>query len=254
WLLNGNVLHRTRPGPATAAAGRRFPGPGPDCDRHHAGAGTFPGPRGPSLQARGHLVDSPGRPSPGPAGAFFFPATGPAVVRGILPAGAGLPRRAGTGDPPGIAEHSGAARTVACRQQVVAYPLRVPRAERAATSLLLLRQVEVGDGAVVDLGRHRHRLAQGRVRMDGVADVLDLAAHLDRQRRLGDQLAGVHADDPGADDPAGRLVEHQLGEALGARQADGPARRRPRELAHADLEPLGPGLGLGHADPRDLGV
>src|SRR5690606_33683772 len=51
-----------------------------------------------------------------------------------------------------------------------------------AAASALLRQVEIGNRAVEDLGRHRHRFAERRVRMDGVADVGDLAAHLDCQR------------------------------------------------------------------------
>src|SRR3546814_3618433 len=77
----------------------------------------------------------------------------------------------------------------------------------------LLRHVQVGDGAVVDLGGHAHRLAEGGMRVDGVADVGDLAAHLDRQCGLGDQVAGVHADDAGSNDALRGLVEYQLGEA-----------------------------------------
>ena len=73
------------------------------------------------------------------------------------------------------------------------------------------------------------------MRVDGVADVADLAAHLDRQRDLGDQVARVHADDAAADDAVRGLVEQQLGEALGAADADrarrwpptGTCRRRP---------------------------
>src|SRR3546814_1349104 len=89
---------------------------------------------------------------------------------------------------------------------------------RACRRLLLLRHVQVGDGAVVGLGGHAHRFAEGGMRVDGVADVGDLAAHLDRQCGLGDQVAGVHADDAGANDALRGLVEYQLGEALGAPQ------------------------------------
>src|SRR5207342_402200 len=82
--------------------------------------------------------------------------------------------------------------------------LRSPGSEAGASPflprrLLLLRDVEVGDGAVVDLGRHAHRFAQGRMRVDGVADVLDLAAHLNGEADLADQVAGMHADDAAAD-------------------------------------------------------
>src|SRR5690606_28697845 len=118
----------------------------------------------------------------------------------------------------------------------------------------LAGHVEVGDGALVDLGGHGHRFAQGRVRVDGVGDVGRLGAHFNRQRGLGDQVAGVRADDAGADDAVRSLVEQQLGEALGAADADGAAAGRPRELAHAQLEALLLRLVLGDADPGDLRI
>ena len=58
----------------------------------------------------------------------------------------------------------------------------------------------VGAGAVRDLGRHADALAQRRVRMDRLADVDRVGAHLDRQRDLADQVAGMRADDAAADD------------------------------------------------------
>ena len=44
------------------------------------------------------------------------------------------------------------------------------------------------------------RFAQRRVRVDGLADVDRVGAHLDRQRDLADQVAGMGADDAAADD------------------------------------------------------
>ena len=58
------------------------------------------------------------------------------------------------------------------------------------------------------------------MRMHGEADVGGVAAHLDRQRDLGDQVPGIGPDDAGADDAVRGLVEYQLGEALGAADAD----------------------------------
>ena len=55
-----------------------------------------------------------------------------------------------------------------------------------------------------------------------------VAAHLDRERRLGDQVAGVRADDAAADQPLGRLVEQQLGHALVASQRQRAARSPPK--------------------------
>ena len=61
------------------------------------------------------------------------------------------------------------------------------------------------------------------------ADVGGVGAHLDRERDLADQVAGVRADDAAADDAVRRLVEQQLGEALVAAVGDRAARRGPRE-------------------------
>ena len=58
------------------------------------------------------------------------------------------------------------------------------------------------------------------MRVDGVADVRRIGAHLDGQRNLRDQVAGMHADDGAADDAMGFLVEDQLGEAFAAADAD----------------------------------
>src|SRR5208337_3328427 len=79
-------------------------------------------------------------------------------------------------------------------------------------------------------------------------------AHLDRQRRLGDEVAGVGADDAAAEQAVGRLVEQQLGHALVAAERERAPRRRPGEDALAVFDALRLGLVLGHADPGDLGV
>ena len=42
--------------------------------------------------------------------------------------------------------------------------------------------------------------------MNGEADVLGLGAHLDRQRRLRDEVAGVGSHDAAADETLGLLV------------------------------------------------
>ena len=55
------------------------------------------------------------------------------------------------------------------------------------------------------------------------ADVGGVGAHLDGQGGLGDQVAGVGADDAAADDPLGGLVEQHLGHALVAAQRQRPA-------------------------------
>jgi hypothetical protein len=45
------------------------------------------------------------------------------------------------------------------------------------------------------------------VRVDCQADAGRVSAHLDRQRRLGDQVAGGRPDDAAADDASVGLVE-----------------------------------------------
>ena len=95
---------------------------------------------------------------------------------------------------------------------------------------------------------------QRRVGVDGEADVGGVGAHLDGQRGLGDEVAGVGADDPGADDPVVGLVEEDLGQALVAAQGQRAAGGGPGEHALAVLDPGGLGLVLGDPDPGDLGV
>src|SRR6478735_11689208 len=138
----------------------------------------------------------------------------------------------------------------------VASGLRLYRGppKRAVRALLLLRHVQIGHGAFVDLGGHAHRLAQRRMRMDRRADVARLAAHFDRKRDLADEIARMHADDAAADDAMRGFVEHELGEAFGAVDADRAAARGPRELADADMQALRRGFAFGHADPRDFRI
>ena len=50
------------------------------------------------------------------------------------------------------------------------------------------------------LGREADAFAQRGVRMDGLADVERVGAHLDGQRDLADQVAGMGADDAAAED------------------------------------------------------
>jgi DNA-binding CsgD family transcriptional regulator len=58
------------------------------------------------------------------------------------------------------------------------------------------------------------------------ADVSRVGAHLDRQRRLGDEPARGGPDDAAADDVAGRLVEQQLRHSLGATKRERAAAGR----------------------------
>ena len=61
----------------------------------------------------------------------------------------------------------------------------------ASASSLLLRHIEIRQRARKGLRRHGEGLRQRRMRMDRQADVLGVAAHLDRQRGLRDEVAGV---------------------------------------------------------------
>ena len=93
-------------------------------------------------------------------------------------------------------------------------------------------------------------LGQGRVGVDGEADVGGVRPHLDREPGLGHELAGIRADDAAAQQAVGRLVEQELGHALVAAQRQRAARGRPGEDALAVLDALGLGLVLGQARPR----
>src|SRR5690606_25207303 len=143
-------------------------------------------------------------------------ATGPRKVNGTG-SGANFPRAAGS---------------TPARPASFLVSRRRPPKPRTPGASTFPGDVAVGDGAFEVLGAQAARLREGRVRVDGVADVGRLRAHLDRQRDLGDELAGMHADDAAADDAAGIRIEQQLGEALGAAQADGAAGSGPRELRH----------------------
>src|SRR5438128_211723 len=101
-----------------------------------------------------------------------------------------------------------------------------------------LRHVEIGDRPLVRFRGQPHRLGEGGMRVDGLADVDRVGAHLDGQGRLGDEVAGVGADDPGADDAVGFLVEEELGHSLVPAERQRPTRGGPRERALAVLDPF----------------
>ena len=86
-------------------------------------------------------------------------------------------------------------------------------------------------------------------------DVLGVGAHLERVDGLGDQLAGVDADDAGAEQPPGAGLEQQLGHA---RRRGASASARP-DAAHGNTAfsysmPCSAACGLGQAHPGDLGI
>ena len=76
------------------------------------------------------------------------------------------------------------------------------------------------------------------MRVDGEADVLGLAAHFDRQRGLGDKVAGVGADDAATDQALRFLVPQRLGQAFVAPERQRTPARRPGERRLAVSEAL----------------
>ena len=98
-----------------------------------------------------------------------------------------------------------------------------------ARGLFLFRDVEIGDRPGENFGGHADGLGQRRMRVDRLADVFGIAAHFDRQRDFGDQVARVRPDDAAADDPLRLLVEDQLGDAFIASERKRAAAGRPRK-------------------------
>ena len=99
--------------------------------------------------------------------------------------------------------------------------------------LLLLHLRNIGTAAVRHFRRHADRFAERRVRVDGLADIDRVAAHLDGQTHLADHVAGAWADDGAADHAVPtvfRGVEDQLGEAVLGAVGDGAAGGGPRDL------------------------
>ncbi len=66
------------------------------------------------------------------------------------------------------------------------------------------------------------------MRVDRVAEIDRVGAHLDGERDFRDQVAGIGADDGGADHPVVLGVEEQLGDALAAGRSTGAGPTRPR--------------------------
>src|SRR6186713_2908663 len=67
----------------------------------------------------------------------------------------------------------------------------------------LAGHIQVGKGSFQGLRGHAHGLRQRGMRMDGQAHVSRVCAQLDGQRHFGNQLAGIGADDAGADHAVG---------------------------------------------------
>src|SRR6266404_1229636 len=95
--------------------------------------------------------------------------------------------------------------------------------------LLLLLRRKIRAVPLEYLGRHADGLSERRMRMNGLADIRGLAAHLDRKADFADQVACVRAYDPATDDAMARRIEQQLGEPFVATVCDGTTGSRPRE-------------------------
>ena len=87
------------------------------------------------------------------------------------------------------------------------------------TLLFLFRNIQVGNRPLEHLRGKGDGLGQGGMGMDGEADVGGIRAHFYGVGDFGDEFAGVGADDAGADDAFGFVVEDQLGDALAAAEA-----------------------------------
>src|SRR6056297_3346962 len=129
-----------------------------------------------------------------------------------------------------------------------------PAKSGPARRSFLLRCVQICNRALEHFGGHHHRFAQGRVRVDGQADVLGGRTHLDGQTNFADEISGVHADDAAADDSAGFFVEDQFREPFGAIHSQRTTAGGPGELADAEIHALVLGLALGNAGPGDFGI
>jgi len=89
------------------------------------------------------------------------------------------------------------------------------------------------------LRRHADALAQRGVRVDGLADVVRVAAHLDRQRDLADHVAGVGTDDAATQDAAMPMGLREAGRRLSSLGQGG----RPQDVAEAIAWLSQPGSG-----------
>jgi len=111
---------------------------------------------------------------------------------------------------------------------------------------------------MLHLGRHANALAQRKVRVNRLADVHRIRAHLNRQRNLADHVARVRADHAAAQNLAvamgfRAIVKQQLDDAFIAAVDNGSPRGRPGKQAFFDLDALRLGLVFGEANPGHFG-
>src|SRR6185312_13985109 len=95
--------------------------------------------------------------------------------------------------------------------------------------LLLLprRNVEIGQRAFDRIGSSRHGLRESRMGMHRQADVGRIAAVLDGERHLADELARMGAHDARAEQTAALRIEEELGHSLFTPEREGAAAGHP---------------------------
>ena len=104
-----------------------------------------------------------------------------------------------------------------------------------ARYLLLLHRRQIGTRPVRHFRRHADALAERRVRVDDLADIDRVAAHLDGQRHLADRVAGRGVDDGAAEAAVRLVVEDQLGESVVATVGNRASITCPGDLGDLDL-------------------
>src|ERR1700753_1652959 len=119
-------------------------------------------------------------------------------------------------------------------RNALAIPLNWARMTQPAP-LLFLRHIKVRQRPRESFRGEGESLRQGRMRMDGQADVFGFRAHFDRQRGFGDEVAGVGADDAAADEAAGLFVPKRLGLAFVAAERQRTSAGRPRKYGFAEF-------------------
>ena len=107
--------------------------------------------------------------------------------------------------------------------------------------------------------RHANGFAQRGVRVDGLANIHRIRAHLNRQGNLANHVARMGADHAAAQDFAvamrfGGVVKQQFGDTFVAAIGNGTARCVPGEQAFFDLDALRLGLVFGEADSGHFGI
>src|SRR5690606_1028026 len=113
---------------------------------------------------------------------------------------------------------------------------------------------KVGTDPFERLRSHSYGFAQGRMRMDSLADIHSVGAHFDCQGDFANEIAGMGSYDTTSDDAVRFSIEQQLGKAFVASIGNSPARSSPGEQAFLDLYSLCLGLFFGQANPGDFRI